>query len=67
MQYRLSDEQLKARLIDAYTDSDAGALIEELKSELYRRGYDRDEIITLAVIALLRRAHAGFKSSFSLN
>lgn len=56
----LNDEQLKRKLMEAYLNV-ADTLIEDeaiqlLKGELYRRGAERTEVITLALAALLRHS-----------
>ncbi len=57
---RVSDEQLAARLIDAYEHLrpmyPENKTVETLKGELYRRGHQRDEIVILALAALIRRS-----------
>jgi hypothetical protein len=55
---RLNDDELRCKLIDAYTQAgivypDTQA-VENLKGELYRRGHERDEIVMLALAALIR-------------
>jgi hypothetical protein len=54
---RLNDDELRLKLIDAYAQTgvvypDTQA-VENLKGELYRRGHERDEIVVLALTALL--------------
>jgi hypothetical protein len=56
---RMNDDQLSCQLIEAYTrvskpypESD---MVRKLKGELYRRGHHRDEIVTMAVAALIRQ------------
>jgi len=57
---RLNDDQLRNQLVEAY--SKAGAIypdseaVTTLKGELYRRGHERDEIVVLALAALIRRS-----------
>ncbi len=56
----LSNEQLQIKLMEAYQGA-ADTLIETeairtLKGELYRRGAKRDEVVTLALAALLRHS-----------
>ena len=51
----MSDDELKAKLVDAYIDQDDSPDIRHLKGELYRRGYQWGEIVELAVVSLLRR------------
>lgn len=56
----VSDEQLAARLVEAYENLrpfyPETNTVELLKGELYRRGHQRDEIVTLALAALIRRS-----------
>jgi len=56
---QLSDDELRQQLLERYTrtqraypESDS---IQIIKSELYRRGYQREDIVTIALASLLRR------------
>jgi hypothetical protein len=56
----LNNEQLRMRLLEAYLSA-AHNLVETeairtLKGELYRRGAERTEVVTLALAALLRHS-----------
>ncbi len=56
----LNNEQLRMKLLEAYLSA-AHNLVENdairtLKGELYRRGVERTEVITLALAALLRHS-----------
>lgn len=56
----LNDEQLRIKLMEAYFSA-AQNLIETeairiLKGEMYRRGAERTEVVTLALAALLRHS-----------
>jgi hypothetical protein len=62
----MSDEELKSKLVDAYIERDDSADIQNLKGELYRRGYHRNDIIALAIVSLLRR-HRYQRRTPSLN
>jgi hypothetical protein len=54
----LSDEQLRQQLIEQYTKHvriyPAPEAVQAMKHELYHRGYQRTDVITLAVASLLR-------------
>jgi hypothetical protein len=62
----MSDEELKSKLVDAYIERDDSTDIQNLKGELYRRGYQWGEIVELAVVSLLRR-HRYQRRTPSLN
>ncbi|MCA0458224.1 MAG: hypothetical protein LCI00_29930 [Chloroflexi bacterium] len=56
----LNDEQLRMKLMEAYFNA-AYNLVETeairiLKGEMYRRGAERTEVVTLALAALLRHS-----------
>jgi hypothetical protein len=57
---QLSNDQLERSLLDAYTAlRDATTeteAIQQLKGELYRRGADRTEIVTIAPAALIKQS-----------
>jgi hypothetical protein len=61
-----SDKQLKERLVDAYVRDDDSPEINQLRGELYRRGYRRTDIIELAIVSLIRRDRLQ-RTTFSLN
>jgi hypothetical protein len=55
---QLNDEQLRGELLEQYShleqyypETDA---VKTLKSELYRRGYQREDIIQIALTSLIR-------------
>lgn len=54
---QLSDDDLRGQLLDSYRRQTQGypdsAAVQTLKSELYRRGYTRTDIVTIALAALL--------------
>ena len=54
----LSDEQLRQKLIEQYMQhlrvTPAPEAVQAMKSELYLRGYERTDIIKLALQSLLR-------------
>ena len=51
----LSDNDLKEQLMNTYRNHGLNADISKpIKSELYRRGYDRNSIIKLAITSRLR-------------
>jgi hypothetical protein len=58
---QLSDEQLRVELLEKYAhleryypEMDA---VKTLKAELYRRGYQREDIIQIALTSLIRLQH----------
>ncbi len=57
---RLNDEQLRMQLFKAYSEMRASspdsASVQSLKSELYRRGYEQERVIEIAVAALIHQS-----------
>jgi hypothetical protein len=57
---QLNNHQLQYRLLDAYAalrdTTHETELIRALKGELYRRGAQRDDIIRIAIAALIRQS-----------
>ena len=56
----MNHDQLKSNLLDAYaalrdTSTETEA-IQTLKGELYRRGAQRTEVVTIALAALIRQS-----------
>jgi hypothetical protein len=56
----LNTDQLRQHLLEAYTGlrstTDETASIRALKSELYRRGIPQEEVIRIAIAALVRQS-----------
>lgn len=56
----LNDQQLRMKLIEAYFNAAQNLAeteaIRALKGEMYRRGAERTEVVTLALAALLRHS-----------
>jgi hypothetical protein len=54
----MTDEQLRRQLVEQYMQhlnvTPASEAIQAMKSELYQRGHERTDVITLALEALLR-------------
>jgi len=55
----LTDEQLKARLIEEYTHADDNDVIFLLRDEMYERGFGVEDIVEVAIAALMRRTQSG--------
>ena len=57
---RLNEEQLRVQLFKAYSEmrhlTPEPASVRDLKQELYRRGYEREGVIEIAVAALIHQA-----------
>lgn len=51
----MTDDELKAALVNAYVQHDDSPEIQEMKAELYHRGYEWEDIVVLALASLLRR------------
>ncbi len=54
----MSDEQLRRQLLDHYMQhlhvTPASEAIQAMKNEMYQRGYERTDVIKLALESLLR-------------
>jgi hypothetical protein len=59
--HNMTDKQLRAQLFDEYSHQQRvypeGLNVVALKRELYKRGYRRGDIVTIALAALIQRHH----------
>jgi len=55
----MTDNQLRAQLLDEYSHAQRAypesPNVDSLKRELYRRGYRRTDVVTIALAALIQR------------
>lgn len=58
-----STEELRNMLLSEYTRHDDNETIQTLKNELYRRGYERKDIVELAVASILQRKNERFSNN----
>jgi hypothetical protein len=50
----VSSQQLAEQLIEAYMQEKQGARVDDLRQQLYQRGYNRSDIVELALVSILR-------------
>jgi hypothetical protein len=55
---QLQDEQLRRTLLEEYQQQDSrypdSETVQTIKSELYRRGYKRSDVVEIALASLIR-------------